>query len=171
MLAALILSIAASGVFAEVSPDPDGSAGVIRARVDIEAPPAVVWAVIQDCTLARKMSANVQSCKVMDRARDGSWDIRELVVQAPLVPKVRSVFRSEYEPVRRITFRCTGGDVKMCEGEWRLVPLQNGGTRVHYVNRATSPFSLPAAVTREVMKGDIVKSLKALRRESVAATR
>jgi len=171
MRTVLLIAVAASGVYAEVARDPEGSAGVAYGRIDIEAPPEVVWAVIRDCSLARKMAPNVQSCRVLERARDDSWDVREMVVNPPFVPKVRSVFRSEYEPVRRITFRCTGGDVKLCEGEWRLTRLVNGGTRVTYTNRATSPYPIPAVLTREAMKGDMTRALKALRRESVAAHR
>lgn len=170
MWAALFIAVAATGVFAEVSPDPDGTAGIVRGRVDIEAPPAVVWSVILDCRRARRMAPNVKSCKVVDRADDGSWDIREMVVAPPLVPKVRSVFRSSYEPVRRITFKCAGGDVKLCEGEWRLTPLPSGGTRVHYTNRAASPYpAIPAGLTRDAMRNDMVRALKALRKECLAA--
>ena len=164
----LILAMAA-GLYAEVSPDPGGTAGVVRGRVDIEAPPAVVWNVILDCGRARRMAPNVKSCRVLDRATDGSWDVREMVVAPPLVPKVRSVFRSSYDPIKRITFECTGGDVEQCQGEWRLVPLANGGTRVHYTNRASSPFpAIPASLTREAMKSDMIKALKGLRRECLS---
>ena len=165
-----IFLAAASGVFAEVSADPDGTAGIVRGRVDIEAPPAVVWNVILDCRRARRMAPNVQSCKVLDRAADGSWDLREMIVAPPLVPKVRSVFRSSYDPVKRITFKCAGGDVKVCEGEWRLTALPSGGTRVAYTNRASSPYpAIPAGLTRDAMKNDMVRALKALRRECLAA--
>lgn len=171
MWAVLILALASS-VYAEVSPDPGGTAGVVRGRVDIEAPPAVVWNVILDCSRARRMAPNVQSCKVLDRAGDGSWDVREMVVAPPLVPKVRSVFRSSYDPVKRITFKCTGGDVKICEGEWRLVALPGGGTRVHYTNRASSPFpSLPDSLTREALKSDMIRALKGLRKECLSAAK
>lgn len=170
MWAALFIAVAATGVFAEVSPDPGGTAGVVRGRVDIEAPPAVVWNVILDCRRARRMAPNVQSCKVVDRADDGSWDVREMVVAPPLAPKIRSVFRSSYEPVRRITFKCAGGDVKVCEGEWRLTPLPSGGTRVAYTNRASSPYpAIPASLTRDAMRNDMVRALKALRKECLAA--
>lgn len=170
MWTALFMAAAAAGVFAEVSPDPGGTAGIVRGRIDIEAPPAVVWNVILDCGRARRMAPNVRSCRVLATAPDGSWDLREMVVAPPLTPKVRSVFRSSYDPVRRISFKCAGGDVKVCEGEWRLTPLANGGTRVHYTNRADSPFpAIPASLTREALRGDMVRALKALRRESVAA--
>ncbi|WGM37244.1 SRPBCC family protein [Caulobacter sp. NIBR1757] len=172
MWAALFIAVAVSGVYAEVSPDPDGTAGIARGRVDIEAPPAVVWNVILDCKRARRMAPNVHSCKVLDRAADGSWDLREMVVAPPLVPKVRSVFRSQYEPLKRISFKCAGGDVKVCEGEWRLTALPSGGTRVAYTNRAASPYpAIPASLTRDAMKNDMLRALKALRKESMAAAR
>jgi hypothetical protein len=131
----------------------------------------VVWAVIRDCRLAKRMAPSVQSCKVLDRAADESWDVREMIVRPPLTPQVRSVFRSDYEPLKRITFRCIEGDIKMCEGEWRLTPLQTGGTRVTYRNRASAPYPVPVALTRAVMKSDVTSALKALRRESLAARR
>lgn len=172
MWSVLFMVAAATGVFAEVSADPGGTAGVVRGRIDIEAPPAVVWNVILDCRRARRMAPNVHSCKVLDRAADGSWDLREMVVAPPLVPKVRSVFRSSYDPVRRISFKCAGGDVKVCEGEWRLTPLPSGGTRVAYTNRASSPYpAIPASLTRDAMKNDMVKALKALRKECLAAVK
>lgn len=171
MLAAVLLTVVAGGLFAEVQPDPGGAAGVVRGRVDIDAPPQVVWTVIRDCSRASRMAPNVKSCRVLDKSKDGGWDVREMIVQAPLTPKVRTVFRSDYEPVRRIRFRCTGGDVKMCEGEWTLTALPNGGTRVTYVNRATAPFAVPPAITRAVMKADVTSALKALRRESQSAAR
>ena len=172
MWAALFIAVAVSGAYAEVSPDPDGTAGIVRGRVDIEAPPAVVWNVILDCKRARRMAPNVHSCKVLDRAADGSWDLREMVVAPPLVPKVRSVFRSHYEPLKRISFKCAGGDVKVCEGEWRLTALPNGGTRVAYTNRAASPYpAIPVSLTRDAMKNDMLRALKALRKEAMAAAR
>ena len=171
MFALLIMSLAASAVYAEVAADPGGNAGVVRGRVDIDAPPGVVWAVIRDCRLARRMAPAVQSCRVVEQGPDQAWDVREMVVQPPLVPAFRSVFRSDYEPLRTIRFRCTDGDIKMCEGEWRLTLLQSGGTRVSYINRATSPYPVPPALARAVMKNDVTLALKALRRESLAARR
>jgi hypothetical protein len=59
--------------------------------------------------------------------------------------------------------------VKVCEGEWRLTTLPGGGTRVAYTKRASSPFPvIPASLTRDAMRNDMLKALKALRKECLA---
>ena len=145
--------------------------GVVRAAVDIKAPASVVWAVILDCARASRMVPSVVSCQVLAKDPAVRWDIREHQVRWSLmVPPMRSVFRSDYTPMKRIAFRCTGtGDLKVCEGEWRLEPLANGGVRVIYENSAKAPFAAPAFLYREAMRRDVPDALIALRRESLAA--
>ena len=52
------------------------------------------------------------------------------------------------------------------QGLWRLEPLGRDRTRVVYENRASSPLSAPALVTRAAMRRDVARALKALKRES-----
>jgi hypothetical protein len=64
------------------------------------------------------------------------------------------------------------GDIKDCEGQWLLEPLDDGrATRVTYENRATAPFGLPDGLVMMSMRRDVPAALRALRRESVAAAR
>jgi hypothetical protein len=86
-----------------------------------------------------------------------------------LMPTFRTVFRSEFEPPGRISFHCTGGDIRYCKGEWRLLPLPGGRTRVIYENRASSPIPGPAFIARAAMRQDVADALRALRREAEAA--
>lgn len=154
-------------VYAEVSPDPGGASGVVHGAVDIAAPPAVVWATIQDCGRANAMAPSVRSCRITENGPDGRWDVRELVVRwSGLTPAYTTRFRSDYDPKTRIRFRCTGGDISFCQGLWRLTPLPEGGTRVTYENRATSPIAAPPVITRVAMRRDVARALTALRRES-----
>lgn len=169
--AALGARLADGAVFAEVRPDPGGASGVIHGAVDIAAPRAVVWDTIRDCGRAGRMAPSVRACRVSEAGSDGRWDVRALTVRwSPLTPSFSTVFRSDYDPPGRIRFRCTGGDVA-CRGQWRLEPLPGGRTRVIYENRATSPFDLPAVVTRAAMRRDVARALVALRRESEGRSR
>ena len=169
--AAVVARLADGAVFAEVRPDPGGASGVIHGAVDIAAPRAVVWDVIRDCSRAGRMAPSVRACRVSEAGPDGRWDVRALTVRwSPLTPSFSTVFRSDYDPPGRIRFRCTGGDVA-CRGQWRLEPLPGGRTRVIYENRATSPFDLPAVVTRAAMRRDVARVLVALRRESEGRSR
>lgn len=154
-------------VHADVMTDPGGADGLVHGAVDIDAPPAVVWGAILDCGRAGRMAPGIRSCRITERDPAGRWDVREMTVQwAPLTPIFRTVFRSEFDPGRRIRFRCVSGDVRFCEGLWRLEPLGRDRTRVVYENRASSPLSAPALVTRAAMRRDVARALKALKRES-----
>ncbi len=164
--------LARGEVHADVAPDGDGVSGVVHGAVDIAAPAELVWATILDCSRAGRMAPGVKACRVTERDPNGRWDVREMEVRwASITPTFRTVFRSDFLPPARIRFRCIDGDIKICEGQWRLIPLPDGRTRVLYENRASSPVSVPAAITRAAMRGDVARALKALRRESESRAR
>jgi carbon monoxide dehydrogenase subunit G len=141
--------------------------------IDIAAPPPVVWSTILDCERAARMTPSVKRCTVLSRDAGGRVELREHVVKwSFLLPALHSTSRLTLEPYRRIAFRCEGGDIKDCEGQWLLEPLDGGkGTRVTYENRAIAPFGLPNGLTTMAMRRDVPEALRALRRESVAAAR
>ena len=153
--------------YAEVKPDADGSSGVIRAAIDIAAPPEVIWSVMTDCNLAPRMVVNLKSCRILERDPQGRWDVREQVSRPTFAPSVRSVFREDFEPPTRMTFHRTGGDLDVLEGEWRLTP-HGDQTRVTYEARVAAPFSVPGWVARLVLRHDVPMALLALRREALA---
>ncbi|CAN5655457.1 SRPBCC family protein [soil metagenome] len=153
----------------EVRPDPDGASGLIRAAEEIAAPPEVVWAVLVDCDLAPRMAASLKSCRILERDPAGRWDLREQIVRPGLMPRFRSIVRSDFEAPRRLRFRRTGGDLKILEGEWRLAPLDSGrATRVVYESRAASPYAVPASLARLALRRDVLSAMAALKRESLA---
>jgi uncharacterized protein YndB with AHSA1/START domain len=153
--------------YAEVKPDADGSSGVIRAAIDIAAPPEVIWSVMTDCDLAPKMVANLKSCRILDRDPKGRWDVREQISKMTFVPSVRSVFREDFEPPNRLSFHQVGGDLKVLEGEWRLTP-HGGTTQVTYEAHVAAPFSVPGWLARLALRHDVPMALLALRREAMA---
>lgn len=153
--------------YAEVTPDPDGTSGVIRAAIDIAAPIGAVWSVMTDCDLAPKMVANLKSCRILERDPQGRWDIREQVSRMTFLPSVRSVFREDFEPPNKMTFHRTDGDLDVLEGEWRLT--QHGErVRVTYEARVAAPFAVPGWIARLALRHDVPMALLAMRREAVA---
>ncbi|MBR7617841.1 SRPBCC family protein [Phenylobacterium sp. 20VBR1] len=164
-----ILAGLSRGAYVEVRPDPDGASGLIRAAEEIAAPPEVVWAVLVDCDLAPRMAASLKSCRILERDPAGRWDLREQIVRPGLMPRFRSVVRSDFDAPRRLRFRRTGGDLKILEGEWRLAPLDGGrATRVVYESRAASPYAVPASLARLALRRDVLTAMAALKRESLA---
>ena len=71
----------------EVRPDPAGASGLVRAGLEIDAPPDVVWTVMLDCQLAPRMVSNLKSCTVLERDPAGRWDLREQVAKPLLFPR------------------------------------------------------------------------------------
>lgn len=178
-LAPLVLLIALAGpaqADADVEARGDGIAvethadnrgrGSVKASIDIAAPPAVVFRVILDCNRAARMSPGVKSCRVVSRAPDGT-EIREHAVKwGFLLPTMRSTSKVTLEPDRLIRFTCIGGDIRACDGSWKLEPLDGGlRTRVTYDMWATAPFAVPTGLISGMMRRDVPQSLKALRRE------
>ncbi|WP_340646783.1 SRPBCC family protein [Phenylobacterium sp.] len=164
-----VLAGLSRGAYVEVRPDPDGASGLIRAVEEIAAPPEVVWSLLTDCDLAPRMAPGLKSCRILQRDPGGRWDVREQIARPPLMPRFRSVVRSDFEPPRRLRFRRTDGDLKVLEGEWRLTPLAGGrATRVVYESRAASPYAAPGALVRLVLRRDVLAALAALKRESLA---
>lgn len=85
------------------------------------------------------------------------------------LPTLRSTSRVTLEPDRLIRFTCIGGDIRACEGSWKLEPLDGGQrTRVTYDMWAASPFAVPVGMVSGMMRRDVPQSLRALRRECEA---
>ncbi len=167
--AVALRQLKAGEVIIDVRPDPQGATGLIQAIIDIPAPPQRVWQVMVDCERSKRTIPSLKTCRVTERAADGSFDVREHVVQWiwPL-PAVRSVFRSDYQPFQRIAFRKIEGDLELLEGEWRLEPLSGGAaTRLSYRARVTPGWPVPGALVRSAIEADVPKTLAALRREAV----
>lgn len=153
------------GIAVEAHADGQGR-GMVRATVDIDAPPSVVFRIILDCDRAARMNPGVKRCRVVSRGSDGT-EIREHTVRwGFFLPTLRSTSRVTLEPDRLIRFTCIGGDIRACDGSWRLEPLDGGlRTRVTYDMWATAPFAVPAGMISGMMRRDVPQSLKALRRE------
>ena len=152
--------------YAEVTPDPDGISGRVRAVIDINAPPERVWRIMTDCAAAKVMISTLASCRILQGEQAKGWDIREHVTRRNLIfPGMRIVFRSDYEPFTRIRFRLVEGDLKVEQGEWRLQALDGGRrTRVFYDNRLAVDWPVPKALMREALRKDTPKVLANLRR-------
>jgi uncharacterized membrane protein len=148
----------------EVNADAKGASGDIRAQVDIDAPPEVVWKVLVDCAQVPHLMVGAKSCKVLQHDPGGRWDVREQVSQGALLPAIRTVLHSDYESPRAVHFHRIDGDLKVLEGNWRLDPIDQGlRTRVSYDSRVQAPFGIPAFLARTVLRSDMPKTMNNLR--------
>jgi hypothetical protein len=158
----------AGGAYADVSAEPQG-VGLIRAAIEIGAPPQLVWRVMTDCRETPKLITSADPCRVLSADPAGGWDVREQVTHGNLiVPTIRNVYRSDYQPFSVIRFHRVAGDMKVEEGEWRFEALQGGrATRVIYINRVLAPILAPSFLVRDGLRRDTPKVLMNLRHECV----
>lgn len=166
--AAAAQRLKAGDVLVDVEPDATGEAdGHIAAAIDIEAAPSAVFAVMTDCARALKFVDNLTVCKVLERARDGSFDVREHHSRwLSILPEMVSVFRSDYVPNREIRFSRISGDLKFLQGTWTLQPMSDGKvTRLLYDVRVGLDMPLPAFMIRGALESDVPRLLKSLRAE------
>lgn len=146
-----------------VTLDPDGESANIHAAIDIPAPAERIWKMMTDCKYAARLVANVTQCRILQQG--AGWDVREHVTKGNmLLPTLRNVFRSDYEPYRRIRFHRVDGDLKIMQGEWGLTAFNAGKwTRVTYENKLSARILAPPIVVRAGLRKDTPKVLVNLR--------
>jgi hypothetical protein len=151
-----------------VTPDQQNGVQLARGVVDINASPAVVWKVMTDCAAQRRIIPSNRGCRVLDR-KPGSETI-EHILKTPM-SNVRSVFRQDEEPQKRLVITRVDGDLKVLSGEYRLTPLPGGGTRVSQEMRMQPGFPAPGPMIRDFLRGEVSNGLANLKRESEAAAK
>jgi uncharacterized protein YndB with AHSA1/START domain len=141
-----------------------GEGGEARASMDVNASPAVVWAVLSDCGQARRFMRNLVSCRVIEQG--AGWDVREHRSRGwPPGRVMRNVSRIDLEPNRRLAFRLVEGDWRRSDGEWVLTPIDGGrGTHVEYRINAAVDGGLPAGISQSFLVSNVRGTLTALRR-------
>ena len=165
--------LAAGEAIVSVMPDDRGAAARIEAGIEIAAPPAKVWDVMLDCARSARFIRGLESCRVIEADPAGRWDVREHQVNwLSIMPRLRTVFRSQYETQRTIAFRRVGGDVPILEGAWRLEPIKAGAaTRLHYEVRIGLAGPVPDFMVRSAIENDLPRTLAALREEVLVDAR
>jgi uncharacterized membrane protein len=151
-----------------VDTDEAMSAAHVRASIDIAAPPQTVWSVITDCARAPHIIPNLESCHIVKHDPAGRWDIREHIINwAALMPKIRTVVRTNYEIGKRMLFKRVDGDMRVSQGEWKLEPNARG-TRLSYNALVAPNFPVPEFMIEHAVHEDMPNVLRAIERASEA---
>lgn len=133
------------------------------AAVHIKAPPQDIWAVMTSCEKSLEVVTNMKSCDILETSDQG-WDIREQKFRAPFPFKsFRTVFRADYIANKQIIIQRTGGDMKVQDAVWRIVPLENGVSRVTYRAAVQPKIPVPRFLLRRAVSQDTPEILRNLR--------
>jgi hypothetical protein len=134
---------------------------LIRATHKIQALQQVVWSVLTDCPGGKRILSHFESCRIVSLDLSGRWDIREHVMKPPLLPRVRTVARNDFEPPHRLSFKLIKGDLRVSEGTWTLT-LEGKVTRVKYEARVAPSFSMPQFLLEAAIRRELTAMLLAL---------
>jgi carbon monoxide dehydrogenase subunit G len=149
-----------------LAPTPGGDATRIHAAIDIAAPAAAIWSIMTDCAREVRFVPGLESCRVLERDPAGRWDVREHKISwVWFLPRIRSVFRADYDPPKRLRFHRISGTLTRNEGEWRLTAAPKGGTRVSYDAVIGVSVPVPDFMVESALKRDIATVLQRLKRE------
>lgn len=167
LVSLMTLSAASAEPFVDVKPitTPNGDATSVSAAIEIAASPAAVWAVLTDCGRAAKVIPHLESCRIVDKDSAGRWDIREHIINPPLLPRIRTLVRNDFSAPRRLAFKLQGGDMRVSDGAWALQPVA-GGTRLTYEAVIAPKFAAPQFLINRAMAQDFPAMLKAIQRAS-----
>jgi hypothetical protein len=171
LTAAELKRLKGGGVIAEGEVATDRPAADIRAAVQIDAPPELVFRTLTDCAQALRFVPHLKRCVVLGTAADRSWqEVEQIVDYGWLAPRAHYAFRAEYEGFERIRFSNLRGDFHENHGVWELRALEDGRqTLVTYRARIVPAFYVPRWMMRSMLKRDLPDLMRGLRARSEAA--
>ncbi|MEM9302246.1 MAG: SRPBCC family protein [Pseudomonadota bacterium] len=148
----------------EVAPRAADEVRAVSAAVLIDAGAEPVWEAMVDCGAAPEFVPGLKACSVLETAPDGlSQSIAHEVRYGWFLPRVRYVFDATYQPLRRVDFEKTSGDLRHLSGAWTLEALAPASTLVTYSVRIDPGFLVPQWMVRNALKRDLPELLEALR--------
>lgn len=142
----------------------DMKTAFIQGAILIPAPPETVWAVFNDCERAPSYVPGLKKCEILETNIEEKWEVRRHISKhSAFLPKITSVFRSEYVYPKSIKFSKVDGNMAMNEGVWQLQSIENGQkTILTYSAHVASKSVLPDKMVRKAMKSNIPKVLRAI---------
>jgi hypothetical protein len=156
---------------ASVSLDAAEQNGEARGTVRILAARETVWSLIASCPEALHILPGLQSCEVLETARDHSWQrIRHVMNYSWYMPTLTYELRADYQAPTQIHVERLSGDLRSLSGSWTL-EREGAVTVARYTVSLSPGFWVPHWVVRAALRRDLPTMLRALksRAESIAA--
>jgi hypothetical protein len=139
--------------------------GTVRAAIKIDASPDVVFGMMTRCADALRYVPHLKECRVRDAAPDNSWQLVDHEIDFGwYAPRLRWVFRVDFEGNSAMRFRQITGDFKANEGRWELEPDSTGKrTLLRYRAYIDPPGFVPNWLARSTFKRELPQMLQDLR--------
>ena len=125
------------------------AAPLLQAQIDIDAPPAKVWALISDLRRMPEWSPQTRKMKLLGGMRVGAKTVNFNRRGLQVWPTTSTI--TAIEPERKLTFRV---DLNGTEWSYELEPIE-GGTRVVESRRAPNGVKKVSTVLVNAMMGGV----------------
>lgn len=157
----------------EVRTSRDGRDVTVDTAVLVAAPAETIWGVITECEVAPEHVPNIESCaqlEVLDGGRAAIFV--QQIKPIFFLPRFEHVFRLDYTPHERIEMSRIDGPIDEMNGQWWLLPQDDGRVLVLHSLTVNPGFPVPRFMLRATMRRDLSNILEAirLRAEARAAT-
>ena len=144
----------------------EGETKFVTGRMLIDQPPEVVWPImVNPFEFQRNISTRMKRVDVLKDTVDSS--ILKVTMDAFPIPDVTYMVESKYKKVgegARIDFRRIGGVFRDFQGYWVVKPSHQGKkTELLYSMYIDPGFFVPQWIVRKGVRGELPKTLKALR--------
>jgi ribosome-associated toxin RatA of RatAB toxin-antitoxin module len=141
-----------------------GNVYEVDARGDVRATPEAVWRILTDYEHMPDFVPDLQSTRVLSRS--GGQVLLEQAGTAHLLffrRAIHLVVQVHEQPPSQIDISLVGGDMRIYQCSWRLVPLpDSGGTRVIYSGRMAPNFYVPGMFGANMLRADIRRMMAAV---------
>jgi hypothetical protein len=165
LFAGLVSNFAAAAPTPEVWIEQRGEGFAVSARMSVDVTRATAWGVITDYDRLGDFVADMDESRIVSRAGEptlvrqtGSWHL--LGFRVP----VRIVAQVEEQPMRSVSFRSVSGNVRIENGEWRIVD-QAGGVAITYRIECTPDFWVPPILGANLIRRDVRAKLTQVAQE------
>jgi len=150
--------------------DQNARRGTVRAAMLVDAPPALVFEMMNRCADALQYVPHLKECHIREHAADMSWEVVEHEVDLGwFSPRIRYVLRADIVAGQSIAFRQVSGDFKANHGLWELEPVDSGSrTLLRYRVYIDPPGFVPTWLARSTFKRELPQMLTDLRKHCEA---
>jgi len=150
--------------------DQNARRGTVRAAMLVDAPPALVFEMMNRCVDALQYVPHLKECRIREHAADMSWEMVEHEIDLGwYAPRIRYVLRADIVAGQSIAFRQVSGDFKANHGIWELEPADSGNsTLLRYRVYIDPPGFVPTWLARSTFKRELPQMLAELRKHCEA---
>jgi hypothetical protein len=141
----------------------EGATRFVTGTIVINEPPDRVWPImVNPFEFQGKISPRMKTVEVVVDKKDLSV-LKVTLDMSCLIPNFTYVVESRYMGTTRIDFHRTGGVLRDFKGSWEMTEMEGGKTQLTYSMFVDPGFFVPQWIMREGVKGELPRTLKALR--------